>query len=188
MWDNNFNMVTYALGVLMVAVSVVTSIWPSLASVVGGVGELNYPWQPWTAVFLHGWPGMPMLLHLAGNLILLAIIGPKVEGELGSRRFFVVTLAAILVAGILRILVGVEFNGASAFLWSYAPIYWLYCYKRQRDNAGVLYVMWLIVPAVMGLIFVLNGINPFKAIILGNLYHLSGTIVGFGALWFWKEI
>jgi hypothetical protein len=48
--------------------------------------------------------------------------------------------------------------------------------------------MWLIVPAVMGLIFVLNGINPFKAIILGNLYHLSGTIVGFGALWFWKEI
>jgi len=182
-------MVTYILMVIMLIVSLSTFIWPSLTGVLGGVGVISYPWQPWTAVFVHGWPGMPMWLHLVGNLVLLAFIGPSVERRLGSVRFLAVTLLAIFVAGIVRILSGVEFNGASAFIWAYAPFLWLLIRSGQHtDKTGILYVMWLIVPLVMGLILILDGTHPLKAIVLGNLYHLSGTVIGFGAAWFMNFI
>jgi membrane associated rhomboid family serine protease len=181
-------MVSYTLIVTMLIVSVSTLIWPSLADVLGGVGDLPYPWQPWTAVFVHGWPGMPMFLHLTGNLVLLAFVGPGVERCLGFIRFLTVTLLAILAAGLLRILSGVEFNGASAFIWAYAPVLWLLIRDgEQTDKIGILYVMWLIVPLAMGLNLTLNGTHPIKAFVLGNLYHISGTVVGFGAAWFWRD-
>ncbi len=178
-------MVSYILMAIMLIVSLCTLIWPSITDVLGGVGELTYPWQPWTAVFMHGWSGMPMLLHLAGNLVLLALIGPSVEQRLGSHRFLTVTLLAIFAAGVVRILSGVEFNGASAFIWAYSPFLWLLIRNgEQADKTGILYVMWLIIPLAMGLILTLNGAHLIKAFVLGNLYHLSGTIVGFGAVWF----
>ena len=178
-------MVTYALIALMLIVSLATLIWPSLSGVLGGVGVMSHPWQPWMAVFLHGWPGMPVLLHLTGNLVLLALVGPSVERRLGSVRFLVVTLLAIFAAGIVRILSGVEFNGASAFIWAYAPFLWLLVRNgEQTDKAGILYVMWLIVPLAMGLLLTLNGTHLITAFLLGNLYHLSGTVIGFGAVWF----
>jgi membrane associated rhomboid family serine protease len=126
-----------------------------------------------------------MLLHLAGNLILLALIGSNVERRLGSIRFLVVTLLAIFAAGLVRFLSGVEFNGASSFIWAYAPFLYLYVHESEgTDKSGILLVMWLVIPVVMGVILTLNGVRPIKAFLLGNLYHLSGTIVGFGAAWF----
>lgn len=181
-------MVTYSLTIIMIIISLASMIWPSVTSVLGGVGELSYPWQPWTAVFVHGWPGMPILVHLIGNLVLLAVTGPGVERQLGFLRFLTVTLLAIFAAGIVRLLTGVEFNGASAFIWAYAPLLWFFNHKYgQTDKAGILYVMWLIVPLGMGIIFVLNGVDLFTALVLGNVYHLSGTLVGFCAVRFWKE-
>ena len=181
-------MVTYSLAVIMIIISLVSMIWPSVTGVLGGVGKLSYPWQPWTAVFMHGWPGMPMLLHLIGNLALLVITGPSVERKLGSRSFLFVTLLAIFAAGVVRLLFGVEFNGASAFIWAYAPFLWFFNRDAQQtDKVGVLYVMWLIVPLTMGVIFVLNGVNLITAIVLGNIYHLSGTVIGFCMVWFLKD-
>lgn len=179
-------MVTYTLMAIILIASLSSLIWPPLTDVLGGVGELSYPWQPWTAVFMHGWPGMPVFLHLAGNLVLLAIVGPSVERRLGSVRFLIVTLSAILVAGIVRLLSGVEFNGASAFIWAQAPFLWLLIRGDQHtDKTGILYVMWLIVPVAMGFILtLLDGTQPIKAFVLGNLYHLTGTVVGFSAAWF----
>ena len=161
-------MVTYTLMGIMSVTSFSTLFWPSLTDVFNGIGELSHPWQPWTAVFVHGWPGMPTLLHLVGNLVLLALVGPVIERRLGSFRLLGVILLAIFAAGILRILTRVEFNGASAFIWAYAPF------------------LWLIVPLAMVLILTLNGVYPITAFVLGNIYHLSGTIVGFGATWFWR--
>lgn len=181
----NPHMVTYLLMAIMLIVSLSALIWPPLANVLGGVGELSYPWQPWTAVFVHGWPGMPLLLHLIGNLVLLSFVGPGVERRLGLVRFLVVTLLAILVAGVVRLLSGVEFNGASAFIWAFAPFLWMFIQDgEQSDKVGILYVMWLIVPLAIGLILTLNGSHPIEAFVLGNLYHLSGTVVGFVGAWF----
>jgi len=181
-------MITFVLMTIMLIASISTLIWPSLTGVLGSVGELSYPWQPWTAVFVHGWPGMPMLLHLAGNLVLLVLVGPSVEQRLGAARFLTVTLLAIFAAGLLRLLSGVEFNGASAFIWAYAPFLSLLIRDgEQTEKTGILYVMWLIVPFVIGLILTLNGTHLIKAFVFGNLYHLSGTIVGFSGAWFWRS-
>jgi len=183
------SMVTYTLIAIMLIVSLSAFIWPSLTDALGGAGDLNYPWQPWTAVFVHGWPGMPILLHLAGNLVLLALIGPSVERRLGSLRFLTVTVLAIFAAGALRLLSGVEFNGASAFIWAYAPFLWLLVRNgEQTGKTGILYVMWLVIPVVMGFILTLSGARPIMAFLLGNLYHLSGTVVGFVTAWFMNFI
>lgn len=101
-------MVTYTLMVIISIVSLSTLIWPSLTSVLGGIGELSHPWQPWTVVFVHGWPGVPTILHLAGNLVLLAFVGLSLEWRLGAIRFLVLTLLAIFSAGLVRILSGVD--------------------------------------------------------------------------------
>lgn len=174
--------ITYLLVALMVTTSFGALVWPPLASFVSGVGRLTYPWQPWTAVFVHGWPGMPVPLHLGGNLLLLALVGPPVERRLGAARFLLLTLLAIATAGILRLLTDVEFNGASAFIWAYAPLLWLLIRRGDvADKALLLWVMWLIVPLAMGLVLALNGANLLAALLLGNVYHLSGTAVGVAA-------
>lgn len=184
-------MISYLLMVLMIVISLAALIYPPLADIVGGVGAVRFPWQPWTAVFLHGWPGMPLLLHLAGNLVLLALVGPPVERMLGPGRFLLVTLAAIGAAGVVRLLSGVEFNGASAFIWAYAPLLWLLIRREEDDTAagktGLLWVMWLIVPLALGIILVLNGAPLLTAFVWGNIYHLSATVVGFVAAWLWRK-
>lgn len=181
-------MVTYTLMALMIITSLAAFIWPPLADYVSGVGELHYVWQPWTAVFLHGWPGMPLLLHLAGNLILLALVGLPVERCIGSRRFLLITLIAIAVAGMIRWLTGLEFNGASAFIWAYAPLlWWLIRQGKETDKVALLWLMWLVVPLAMGIILAINGSNLLAALLLGNVYHLSATAVGFAAVWLWQN-
>ena len=185
----NPHMATYTLMAILMIVSLSVHTWPSLTDLLGGVGELTYPWQPWTAVLVHGWPSMPMLIHVSGNLILLRLVGPPVERRLGSVRFLAVTLLAIFAAGVLRILTGVEFNGASAFIWAYAPFVWLIIRSgKQTDKAGILFVMWLMIPLVMAFILSFNGADPITAFVLGNMYHISGTIVGFGAAWFSQDL
>lgn len=168
--------------------SLAAFIWPPLADYVGGIGELNYMWQPWTAVFLHGWPGMPLLPHLAGNLILLALAGAPVERHIGSRWFLLLTLMAIAMAGVIRWLTGLEFNGASAFIWAYAPLlWWLIRQGKETDKAGLLWLMWLVVPLTLGIISAINGTNLLTALLLGNVYHLSATAVGFAAIRLWQN-
>jgi membrane associated rhomboid family serine protease len=178
-------MVTYTIIAIILIASLSSLIWPPLTDVLGGVSELSHPWQPWTAILIHGWPGMPMLLHLVGNLVLLAFVGLPVEQQLGKVRFLILTLLAIFAAGVVRHLSGVEFNGASAFIWAYVPFLWLFIRDGQHtDKTGILYVMWLFILVMMGLILTLNGTHPIKAFLLGNIYHLSGTVVGFGVAWF----
>lgn len=181
-------LVTYTLIAIMVIVSLSTFIWPPLTGLIGGVGELTYPWQPWTAVFLHGWPGMPMLPHLLANLVLLVLVGLPVERQIEPYPFLLVTLVAIIAAGVVRVITGVEYNGASAFIWAYAPLLWWQARKKGVvDQAPLLGVMWLIVPLAMGIILALNGNALLSALFWGNVYHLSGTIVGFAFIWFWQR-
>lgn len=181
-------LLTYTLMAIMIIVSIGAFIWPPLTGIIGGVGELTHLWQPWTAVFLHGWPGMPMLLHLAGNLILLLLVGPSVERQLGQNRFLLATLIAIFAAGVVRLISNVEFNGASAFIWVYAPFLWRQTrHKNSEDKTALLWMMWFIVPLAMTIILVLNGSNILTALFWGNIYHISGTIVGFALVWFWQR-
>ena len=181
-------LLTYTLMAIMIIVSLSALFWPPLTGIIGGVGKQTYVWQPWTAVFLHGWPGMPVLPHLVGNLILLLLVGPPVERHLERNRFLLATLIAIFAAGVVRLVSDVEFNGASAFIWVFAPFLCQQTRHRNSDDKiALLWVMWLIVPLAMGIILALNGSNILTALFWGNIYHISGTIVGFTLVWFWQR-
>lgn len=62
--------VTIALLSGMLLVSVATLFDSRFYGVLGGVGASRYPWQHVTFAFEHGWPGMPLLPHHLGNVIL----------------------------------------------------------------------------------------------------------------------
>ncbi len=121
-------------------------------------------------------------------MILLVLVGPPVERQLGTLRFLLLTLIAIATTGIVRLVTGIDFNGASAIIWAYAPLlWWLIRQKKSTDQAAILWVMWLIVPLTMGILLMLNGTPLLKAVFWGNIYHIAGTIVGFFFIWLWRR-
>jgi membrane associated rhomboid family serine protease len=64
-------------------------------------GQVSTLLSAFTAMFLHG-----NILHLAGNMLFLAIFGPNVEEAMGSVRYIVFYLGGGLAALAAQILVG----------------------------------------------------------------------------------
>ena len=70
--------------------------------VTGTAGSQPATWEtPITSIFLHGG-----FLHIAGNMLFLAIFGPNVEDSLGYARYLLFYLLGGLVALAAQILVG----------------------------------------------------------------------------------
>ena len=70
--------------------------------VTGSPGPQPPTWEtPFTAMFLHG-----SILHIAGNMIFLAIFGPNVEEAMGSVRFVLFYLLGGIAALAAQVLVG----------------------------------------------------------------------------------
>jgi len=185
--------VTHSLVAAMLIVSLSTLVFTSLYGVYGGVGELDYPWQLLTSAFEHGWPGVPLLPHLIGNLILIWVMGRGAERLLGGWRFLALTAAALALYGITRQSTGVDANGASVFIWAYAPVVFVGRRRlRQVDDVEkynvLLWVMWVVVPLAMGIIIAASTrIGFVLALLLGNAFHLSATLAGVGAALFWRR-
>lgn len=173
----------------MVAVSLTVSLVPGMDRLLGGVGRLEYPCQALTSAFAHGFPGFPMPFHLAGNLALLALVGPMAERRLGTARFLALTLLAVAFYGAARGLGGPEAQGSSVFLYAYLPVaVWpgsaAGAAERERARAALV-VMGLLIPLGMGALLMVGGAAPLTAFLLGNLYHLTGALAGCvgGVLW-----
>jgi len=187
-----------ALGLAMAGVSLVVALVPGADRLLGGVGPLHHPWQPLTSAFAHGFPGFPMPLHLAGNLVLLALVGPVAERRLGSVRFLALTLFAIGLYAAARGLGGPEAQGSSVFLYAYLPVAaWPHARApsssphdtpedRERARAA-LWVMGLLLPLGMGALLMAGGAAPLPALVLGNLYHLTGALAGCLGVVVWRR-
>jgi membrane associated rhomboid family serine protease len=190
--------VTIALAAALTAVTVARLIWPGLEAHLGSTRGLIHPWQPFTCALVHGWPGLPAPVHLVGNLILLGMVGPATERWLGSTRYLVLTGAAIAVAGVTQLAGGVQVNGASVFIWAYAPVVWYGMRRRplpatRRERSGemlpvALIVMWFVIPLLMGFSLAVGGVPPWRAVLVGNLYHATATVVGFAGVAAWRHV
>jgi len=168
---------------------------PSLRDTVGArasrplVGLLTSP-------FVHGFSSVSLVPHLAGNLVLLGYAGSRVERSLGTARFAVLTLSALAGYAAVAATTAIEVNGASVFVWAYAPP--LALLHRSRSRAGeaadsdatpmVLAVMWLIVPLSMTAVPYAFGWSRglLLAFLVGNAYHATATVVGFAGAWVWR--
>lgn len=175
----------------MVTMSLVASWVPGADRLLGGIGPLTHPWQYFTSAFVHGFPGFPMPLHLAGNLALLGLVGPMAERRSGVVRFLALTLFAIALYAVARILGGPEAQGSSVFLYAYLPIAaWPSSdYEpAHRERARIaLVVMGLLIPLGMGALLMTGGAPLWKAFLLGNLYHGTGALAGLMGAAFWSR-
>lgn len=188
------SLVFLALCVLVTAGSMV---FPSLSSLLGGVGEVRHVWQPFTAVLQHGWPGFPAIVHLGLNAFLILECGRPCERLLGSGRFLALCLASTAANAALQMLTeGV--NGSSLVIWAWGPPLFLALrHARPEDGdgtararlRGVLIVMYGIVTVAMGLLPYATGWrgNPLEALLRANQFHLVATAVGTLAALLWRQ-
>jgi membrane associated rhomboid family serine protease len=185
--------VTYGFLVLCLAVTIPTLVFPDLYDVLGGLEPRRYPWQLFTAVFEHGWPGFHGSIHLALNVFLILECGRPCERLLGWRRFLALGVLSMLCNALAQLLTeGV--NGSSLVIWSWGPpLFVALRWARRRDPAvahapaytrlrGVLVLMYGVIVVVMAVLPYLGGWrgNPLVALVLGNLYHLVAAAAGSG--------
>lgn len=183
---------------LCVSLTLLGLVFPSVERLLGSVGEVQHPWQPFTSVFMHGWPGFPALVHLALNSFLILECGRSCERLLGAGRFLVLCLGAAGGSAALQFLTeGV--NGSSQVIWSWGPALLVALLWARRRGAsergpgaarirGVLVLMYLVIIGVMGALpyaFGWRG-NPFVALLRANQFHLTATLVGGVAALVWR--
>lgn len=192
--------VTAALGAGMLVVSVPTALRPGLYAWIGGIAPLNHPWQPVTAAFAHGFVGVPVWVHLGGNLMLLGVSGWIAEPVLGSLRFACVTAVAIFCFALIHALGPVDGHGASSFIYAYGPTLLaarLYARRSGAPSAlaftrpapGLLVLTWAVVPLLMALVPYVAGWRGgvLESFVLANSFHFSGLAAGIAGAWFWRQ-
>ncbi len=153
-----------------------------------------------TSPFVHGFSTVSLVPHLAGNLVLLWYAGSRVETGLGTARFALLTLGALAAYAAIQTVGALEVNGASVFVWAYAPGLAILHRSGLRTDCGptsgdtaaapiVLTVMWVVVPLLMTAVpysFGWSG-SPVRAFLVANTFHISATVVGIGGAWAWRE-
>jgi membrane associated rhomboid family serine protease len=183
--------VTYAYLGLSVAATVVAMARPDLEAALDGIAPREHAWQPLTAAFLHGWPGVPRWLHLVVNGFLMLRLGPYCERLLGSGRFLLLSVLALAAnAAVLTRTDGV--NGSSLVMWAWGPpLFFALATARRADPTspeGPIYrdVQWVLV-LFYAVVIVLMAIVPYvygwrgtllAALARGNLFHLIATAIG----------
>lgn len=183
--------VTYTFLALCLAVTLATILDPELYRVFGGVAPRRHWWQPFTAVFEHGWPHFHGSIHLALNLFLILEAGRPCERLLGSARFLLLTLLAT-AANAITISLTQGVNGSSLVIWAWGPPLFLAMRHAKLRNPDVtrteayrrivrvLVIMYAVVIPAMAVLPYLAGWrgNPLVSLVRANLFHLVATAVG----------
>lgn len=190
---------TFAMLALSWVVTLPSLVFPELYDVFGGIEPRTYPWQLFTAVFEHGWPGFPGIIHLGLNTFLMLECGVPCERLLGTRRFLLLSFLA-MIANAGTQLLGEGANGSSLVIWAWGPpLYFaMRAARRARPSVTrqsgyqrlhvVLTIMYVAVTLAMPLIPYLLGWrgDPLLALLLANQFHLVATMVGIAAAWCWQ--
>lgn len=183
--------VTYSFLALCCVITLPTLAFPSLYGYLGGAAPWRFPWQPFTAVLEHGWPGFPGSVHLALNAFLMLECGRPCERLLGSGPFLILGIASVMANAVAQYLAG-GVNGSSLVIWAWGPpLFVALRWAKRRDPRAtgspaygriraVLVVMYVAIVVAMGLLPYLAGWrgNPLQALLTGNLFHLVATGVG----------
>lgn len=192
-------LLTLALMGACVFASLPPLLMPSLRDTLGD-GALKPVVRLVTSPFVHGFSAASLIPHLAGNLVLLWYAGSRVERRLGTTRFALLNFAALVAYAAIQMIHTYEMNGASVFVWAYAPPLAVLHRARlgsERASGGddttatavVLTVMWVVVPLLMTAVPYTFGWSAglVEAFLVANTFHVSATVVGIGMAWAWRE-
>jgi rhomboid protease GluP len=129
--------------------------------------NLAQPWRFVMAVFLHG-----SLMHIIFNMWVLMDIGPQIEEQFGSARFFFIYVMTGIGGYVLSSLRGRFSVGGSGALLGLIGVMLAITTGRRSASMQMLrsqIIRWLIYIAVWGLLF--PGID--------NYAHFGGLATGF---------
>lgn len=188
-----FPYVSFFLLLSCLLVSIPTYFSLKYYSIFGASDSPAYPWQnPITSQLEHGsyldeltGEGIPLLVYLLGNVLVILVFGTIAERVLGTYRFLLLSTVAGLVSYLLTTLLHLYENGASGIVWAYgvvAFIILIQLFKRDRKyllkdisfyiSALLLFLMWIVV-SIMG------GLSTL-------LFHFASTVVGAIFTWIWR--
>lgn len=164
-------------------VSIPTHLNPMLYEVFGGNQWKNYFWQYLSYNFEHGspWGGVPLLVHLLGNCLVIIVFGVLIERVLGRKHFFILSTLALLLHILTRWGLASTGNGASGITWGYAPMAFfiivkLYQLDRKKlVKDPIFYLSICIFLLIWIIITVESAINGMHHT---NIFHLVASIVG----------
>ena len=147
-------------------------------------------WQVLTYGFLHSM-GDP--LHLLYNLLATYFFGTMVEQQVGGRRFAVLTLAAIVLGGVVQLLVGLPAALAPRTVgFSGAVLSYVVAAAVMRPNARVIFILFPLRLKTLAMIMV--GLDLFGLLRGGGNtaypVHLVGALFGYLVVrqgWIWKD-
>lgn len=151
---------------------------------------LEYPWQLFSGVFVHGTPDSPMELvvgHIGFILALLILFGLLIEKVMGSNRFSIITLIAWGVQAIVFVIIsitivpegetgrGAGFSGI-AFMYGIIGAYILF--ELFRKNRGKFFKQVLTYIYLNIFIAMLVMLNPYVAGMASFIIHMVGVLLG----------
>lgn len=134
------------------------------------VTEFQEYWRMLSAVFLHF-----NLLHIIFNTMALRQVGPCVEEEFGSSRFFIVFLVTGICGNILQFSIYPEgiLAGASGSIFGMIGFCGMYAHRIQNLAMRQVMFQWALYSFIFGLF--LGGV--------ANLAHLGGFLSGIALAW-----
>lgn len=92
--------VSLTIAALCVLATLISVLFPDTYQAMEYAYPIQYPWQIFSGIFLHGKPTFPLVAtigHLVFNLLLVLPFGIMIEKILGSKRFAAMSLAAWMV-------------------------------------------------------------------------------------------
>ncbi|MBC8141131.1 MAG: rhomboid family intramembrane serine protease [Armatimonadetes bacterium] len=170
-------------------------------------GIFRAPWRLLSGLFLHA-----DLLHLLGNLVMLSVFAPAVEGRLGAARFAALYLVAGALSNAFQCLVAGVLSpeqfvvGASGAIMGLAGAY-LYCFPFAQIMVAVTFLWrWdvnhpnpfaryrpVIFDVAAKWVVVFYFVSDLAAALwsggysaVANFAHIAGLLTGLGTVALWK--
>lgn len=191
----------YSLMLCSIIVTVASMVFPNLQHVFGSFDDHSTSIQRLTLVFQHGFDNLSGIVHLFINIILFIFIGISTEKILGPFYFFILTLSAILFYLIVHSVFQMTGHGAAGVLYAYAPVIFYSLNEGRllktrsvfdemyRNLRTVLVIMYTVLPILMAVVPIhFDSDLPFvKALLFGNIFHISATLLGIIFMLIFKE-
>jgi len=169
------------------------ALWP-LGDFFDG-SQLVSPFKPWqllTYSFLHG-----NFVHLLFNALMLVQFGPRLEAQLGQKRYIQFLVVCTLGAAVCQLGVGSWMHangyaigptlGASGYIYGIL-LAWAVLYPHDR----VMMILPPIPMSVRTMVMVFGGIELFMGVTgtgqgIAHFAHLGGMLFGWMLLRYWQR-
>jgi len=153
-------------------------------AVLNALDPVTYWWQRFTTLFAHGgyW-GIPIEVHLTGNLTGILVFSVLCERVLSPKKYWRFFLISLYISVLVFYSLEVTGNGISSIVWSFIPItaYILYVLvKRHRKNIKLL-------PVIVITALVIWGVIIYPQVYGNNNFHNIGVFIGIVFTLMWRR-